>query len=252
MKFRTALFHGKQFLCLNDQSAPDIDIAAVEKRACNDIISSSFHFRCALDAFAGVGISAEGWAKCSEELFVVENRKDALAGLHANLQLIQNETCALHVFSGAAADFLGYAIRKKIRFQLIDCDPFGTSYDMLPLLRHVITAGIVCVTSGEVFQVYRGINRRPGRPIQPQYKGRRCIEWVQNVLIPEVIHSVGNCRLLHYYVYPSSVRLILAKGRFRVPEDLFAGRPNVLGWLSSGGAQRRRPAQSAGILHNAD
>src|SRR5205807_2910701 len=46
LKVTTRIFCGRKFLCLNDQSAPDKDVAAIEKRICNQIISDRCSFAC--------------------------------------------------------------------------------------------------------------------------------------------------------------------------------------------------------------
>lgn len=224
---------GKAFLCLKDQSGPDMDIAALEKRICNRIISENCRFATALDAFAGVGISAYYWAKCSDTLFLLEKRKDAVHLLSKNLQWLRTDGCNANLVQMSAYDFVPEALREKRQFQLIDCDPFGTCYNLLPMVSQLIPHGIVCITSGEIYQVYRGLNKKPGRPNCAEYKGRAAREWVVEKLIPEIMLNFEEGRLIHYYIYPTSVRLIIAVGGYPLNADLFHRRPRLLGWLSS-------------------
>jgi hypothetical protein len=224
---------GKKFYCLPDQSAPNLDVAAIEKRRCNAILAESCKFERALDAFAGVGVSARYWSRCARKLFLVENRPAALFLLRKNLPAIKRPSCHVHLVSATAGSFLEGAVSQGLKFDLVDCDPFGTCYDLLPLVAQVVPRGVVCVTSGEIFQVYRGLNRRPGRPPAHEFRGHRVTGWVVNILLPELMKSCGDARLVHFYAYPTSVRVILALGGFNVSARAFKNRPKLLGWLRS-------------------
>lgn len=226
---RTVL--GRTLHCLTDQSAPDLDVAAIEKRRCNSVIAETFLFKRALDAFAGVGVSARYWSLCTKELYLVECRPAALNLLYRNLPAIKRPTCRTEIVHGKARVFLERAVSEKLHFDLVDLDPFGTCYDLFPLVREVVPRGVVCVTTGEIFQVYRGLNRRPGRP-PTSFKGRDVSKWVVQELLPELI-AMFDAKLIHFYAYPTSVRVILALGRFRFRRGLFKERPRFLGWLPS-------------------
>src|SRR5262249_18004687 len=148
---------GKNLYCLADQSAPDLDIAAIEKRLCNALLAKSARFERCLDAFAGVGVSSCYWSSCSRELYLVENRPTALQLLYKNYSAIARRNCRVQIIPGSAREFLEEAARKGLQFDLVDCDPFGTCYEILPLVKRVVRRGMVCITSGEVLQVYRGL-----------------------------------------------------------------------------------------------
>jgi hypothetical protein len=224
---------GKDLYCLQDQSAPDLDIAAIEKRRCNAILARFCQFKRGVDAFAGVGVSARYWSSCTEELYLVECRRVALDLLRKNLPAIARRGCRVQLVPGRAHKFLRMALERKLQFDFVDFDPFGTCYDLLPLLRQLVPRGIVCITTGEIFQVYRGLNRRPGRPTAFEFRGRNVSQWVVQKLLPELVAACGNARLVHFYAYPTSVRVILALGGFHIPKELFNTRPQFLGWLSS-------------------
>ena len=91
---------GREIHCLPDQSAPDLDIAAVEKRRCNALLAKSCRFERALDAFAGVGVSSVYWSRCARELYLVEHRPAALRLLRKNLPAIARRDCEVHVVAG--------------------------------------------------------------------------------------------------------------------------------------------------------
>lgn len=234
---------GEPFHCLPDQSGPDQDIAAIEKRTCNAILADTCRFERGLDAFAGVGVSSRYWSTCTKELFLVESRPTALHLLRKNLRYIEQPAMRVQVVPGKAETFLEDAIRQKLNFDLVDCDPFGTCYDLLPLVARAVPRGIVCITSGEIFQVYRGLNRRPGRPPAGEFRGHNASTWVTQSLIPEVIRMFSEARLLHFYAYPSSVRVILAVGGFPAIYDAFRDRPHFLGWLA-------RASESRSVVQN--
>lgn len=242
---------GKKFYCLPDQSAPNLDVAAIEKRRCNSILAESCNFDRALDAFAGVGVSARYWSRCTKELFLVENRPAALSLLRKNLPAIKRRGCRIHLVSAPARSFLENAVAQGLKFDLVDCDPFGTCYELLSLVAQVVPRGVVCVTSGEIFQVYRGLNRRPARPPADEFRGHRVTEWVVKILVPELMKACGYARLLHFYAYPTSVRVILALGRFKISPQLFRDRPNFLGWLSSDHVAPVPEARFRGMLRTA-
>ncbi len=222
---------GRDLYCLPDQSAPDLDIAAIEKRRCNAILARSFKFKCGLDAFAGVGVSARYWSICTKKLYLVECRDAALRLLRKNLPAIARPTCRVELVPSRALEFLEEAVEEELQFDLVDCDPFGTCYELLPLVKQLVPRGIVCITTGEIFQVYRGVNRRPGRPSAVEFRGHKVSQWVVQGLLPELITACGDARLVHFYAYPTSVRVILALGGFCVPAELFRTRPRFLGWL---------------------
>jgi N2,N2-dimethylguanosine tRNA methyltransferase len=224
---------GKDLHCLQDQSAPDLDIAAIEKRRCNAILARFCKFNRGLDAFAGVGVSARYWTSCTKELYLVECRQSALHLLRRNLPAIDRPGCKVRLVPCKAHVFLERALDRKLQFDLVDFDPFGSCYELLPFVKPLVSRGIVCITSGEIFQVYRGINRRPGRPAVEGFRGAKVSEWVVKELIPELVAACGDARVVHFYAYPTSVRVILALGGFRVPAQLFKTRPRFLGWLSS-------------------
>jgi hypothetical protein len=224
---------GKDLHCLQDQSAPDLDIAAIEKRRCNAIIARFCKFNCGLDAFAGVGVSARYWSSCTKELYLVECRRDALQLLRRNLPAIDRPSCRVQLVPCKAHVFLQEALERKLQFDLVDFDPFGSCYELLPFVKRLVPRGIVCITTGEIFQVYRGINRRPGRPAAVGFRGAKVSQWVVKELIPELLATCNDARLVHFYAYPTSVRVILALGGFRIPAELFKPRPQFLGWLSS-------------------
>jgi predicted O-methyltransferase YrrM len=243
---------GKKLYCLPDQSGPDLDIAAVEKRCCNHLIAKYCKFERALDAFAGVGVSARYWSSCARELFLVERRPAAVELLRKNLPSIERRGCKVRLIVGSAKSFLEDALRSGWKFELVDCDPFGTCYELLPMVTRLVPRGVVCVTSGEIFQVYRGLNRRPGRPSAEGFRGRRVSRWVTQILIPELIQVCGGAELIHFYAYPTSVRVILALGGFPVPVEVFSQRARFLGWLGSQGDMTAAKERALGSLQTVD
>jgi hypothetical protein len=243
---------GKDLHCLPDQSAPDLDIAATEKRVCNALLARFCRFERGLDAFAGVGVSARYWSGCTKELYLVENRLAALALLRKNFCAIERPGCRVQLVPGYARDFLEEALRRQLHFDLVDLDPFGTCYELLPLVVRLVPRGVVCITTGEIFQVYRGLNRRPGRPPATAFRGHKVSQWVVNALIPELKRACGNARLIHFYAYPTSVRVILALGGFRTPRKLFRARPQFLGWLGPATGAHAPQALASSTLRSGD
>jgi hypothetical protein len=241
---------GKTFYCLPDQSAPDLDVAALEKRLCNALLAHVCAFERGVDAFAGVGISSLYWSKCVRELYLVEQRPAALRLLRKNLPSIQRPDCKMTMISGKAGDFLANADRRGLSFDFVDCDPFGTCYELLPLISRLVPRGVVCITSGEIFQVYRGLNRRFGRPNADRFRGRKAPEWVGESLVPEMLSAFSNAKLIHSYAYPTSVRMIIAIGGFPVSEQIFSKRPRLLGWFDSrrAGYAPQSPAEGSGQI----
>lgn len=256
MKKRTSKIirrvRGRDFYCLPDQSAPDLDIAALEKRRCNAILAKFCKFNRALDAFAGVGVSSRYWSACTKELFLVEKRPAALELLYKNLSSIRRRDCQVHLVEGTAQQFLSEAICQGWQFELVDCDPFGACYELLPLVAQVVRRGVICITSGEIFQVYRGLNRRFGRPLADGFRGRRVSGWVTQVLIPELISICGDAKLVHFYAYPTSVRVILSVGGFPIDCEKFNRRPHWLGWLAGAEVESAQQGQILDSARNAD
>ena len=231
LKVTTRIFCGRKFLCLNDQSAPDKDVAAIEKRICNQIISDRCSFACGVDAFAGVGISASLWARCSRSLFLVERRENALALLRRNVRNIRHPLCAIRLVHATAQEFLVAAVRAKLSFDFLDLDPFGDYLHLLPLASALVQRGVICFTTGEIYQVYRGLNRRGGKPTPQRYRGKGAREWVRKELLPEVAARLPGSQILHFYAYPTSVRVIARAGSYPIYPQWFEGRPKFLSWL---------------------
>src|SRR5258708_31990784 len=100
-------FNGRTFACLKDQSAPDLDIAACEKRICNQVIASKCVFSYGVDAFAGVGISSSIWSGCTGRLLLAEQRQCALRLLRRNLRHIRQPHCAVTIQGCGARKLLG-------------------------------------------------------------------------------------------------------------------------------------------------
>jgi hypothetical protein len=226
------LFCGKRFRCLDDQSAPDKDIAALEKRTCNQIIAKHCYFWSGIDAFAGVGISSYIWARCNRHLCIVENREDAIALLTSNLKHIRCRSCVLQLAATKADTFLRAAAAAGLSYDFVDLDPFGNCFDLLPLVSQLVPKGVICVTSGEIYQVYRGLNRRNRRTTPAKYRGRGVRRWLIEEYLPEILNLLPGSELVHFYAYPTSVRAILRTGRYRIYSEWFKARPNFLSWLA--------------------
>jgi len=232
LKATNRIFCGKKFLCLDDPSAPDADVAAIEKRICNQIISDRCSFVCGVDAFAGVGVSAFLWARCSRTLFLVERRQNALTLLRKNLRNIRQPLCTIKIVHATAQEFLEAAVRAKLSFDFLDLDPFGDCLDLLPVASALVQSGVICFTTGEMYQVYRGLNRRGSKPTPQSYRGKGAREWVRKELLPEITAGLPGSQIVHFYAYPTSVRVIVRVGCYPIYPHWFEGRPRFLSWLA--------------------
>jgi hypothetical protein len=225
------VFCGKKFFCLADQSAPDTDVAAIEKRVCNRIIADHCSFDCGVDAFAGVGISGFLWARCSRNLFLVERRDTALALIQKNLRHMRHPSSKVQVVRGSAREFLWAAVKSQLSFDLVDLDPFGNCLDLLPIVSQLVNAGVICITTGEIYQIYRGLSRREGRTSPKRYRGKRARLWVTEELLPEIVGQLPRSEIIHFYAYPTSVRVIVRVGGYPIDRRWFQERPKFLSWL---------------------
>jgi hypothetical protein len=120
----------------------------------------------------------------------------------------------------------------NVRVDLLDLDPFGNCMDLLPLAAKVVDFGVVCLTTGEIYQVYRGLNRRGGKITPKRYRGRKVISWLHKELLPEVLGALPRAELVHFYAYPTSVRMILRIGEYPIYSYWFSRRPKYLSWLA--------------------
>ncbi|SRR5712692_2539733 len=225
------VFCGKKFFCLADQSAPDTDVAAIEKRVCNQIIANRCSFDCGVDAFAGVGISGFLWARCSRRLFLVERREAALALIRKNLRHIRHPLCNAQIVHGSAREFLQAGAKAQLSFDLVDLDPFGNCLDLLPIVSQLVRDGVICITTGEIYQIYRGLNRRDGRTSPKRYRGKRARLWVTEELLPEIAGQLPRSEIIHFYAYPTSVRVIVRVGSYPIDPRWFEERPKFLSWF---------------------
>lgn len=106
-----------------------------------------------------------------------------------------------------------------------DVDPFGHPYSAIEqVMPKMKKSGFILVTSGEIFQVSRGLNK--ACKIKTQYKGKEAWKYVYADLVPYLQELTGMAvRVL--YIYHTSVRLACCDADW--PDSLVEGLPLFLG-----------------------
>src|SRR5439155_14273414 len=142
---------------------------------------------------------------CCNALTLIEKRPEAFRLLKRNLPALRQGDSICKLIHGDARTFIEHSIAYNQKFDLVDCDPFGSCYELLELVPQLMSSGVFCITTGEIYQIYRGLNRRTGCPDAQAFRGRRAVDWVRECLLPEILFSFGGkVRVLHYYVFPTS------------------------------------------------
>jgi len=172
--------------------ALDTDEAAIWKRVLNYRLASFLRPRLLLETHPGVGVSTS---------------------------LYRHASPKTDIFYGAAM--------LAPRVDLIDVDPFGSPWDTLQKVKHLISRNcVVQVSNGEAHAVRRNLRR--GQKYPTRYFGRRLPQWVVWEYLPR-LQSVIGLKVRFFYAFPTTVRAILAEKE--LPETLWEGCPRWMWWL---------------------
>lgn len=109
------------------------------------------------------------------------------------------------------------------RFDLIDVDPYGQSYDIvdayLPMLSD---GGVLMVTNGEATSVWRNL---PSARYKSRYCGNDLPLWALREYVPRLEDQTG-LKVWFWYLFPSVIRTF--SSNTPLPDDLFANCPRLM------------------------
>ena len=207
-----------------DQSDLAMDEAAVQKRLWMIQIAEQYKFKQGLDLFAGVGYGAYIMTQCCKNVLAIEKDEVKFALLKENLQNVDG---AWYLKDDNRA-FL--ELETGQRFDYIDFDPFNNANEHLQYLPHLFNDGLIWITSGEIQLVYRNL---PGladcfKDKARFYTGKKAVDWPENVYFPYIADRY-NLNLVDFYIYPTSVRSLWTREKYKNKIKLTGQR--YLGWF---------------------
>jgi hypothetical protein len=116
----------------------------------------------------------------------------------------------------------------KVKFDIIDIDPFGQPWTALSeWLNQLHWNGILFITNGEAHAVRRNLKNAQRYPTTNY--GRRMPYWVRFEYLPQLERLTG-LKVRFFYAFPTSIRAILS--RKKLPASLWDGCPNWMWWLA--------------------
>lgn len=109
----------------------------------------------------------------------------------------------------------------------VDVDPYGLPYDALKyVMPKLADKFVISITNGEIVQVTRKLK---GVYLKSNYSGKDSWKWVENIYIP-YLEKLLNADAAYFYIFPTSVRVILSKG-IELPSELFEGCEKYMWWI---------------------
>lgn len=228
----------KPFFVDNNTVRPDKTEGGIEKRIVNEIVASDRRWNFVLDCFAGFGISTSIFAKHAKKVVALENNFKYASAMWVNLHQYFLDTAIGHV-SIIPEDNVDY-LRKTLKGKeeppdLVDLDPFDSCEKQLGLVLKLLKDGALLLTNGHIGRISRNMGwaqkTYPG--IGKRYIGNKVIDWPTQYFIPKKLEEpYKQLRVVHYYVHPTSVRIVCEVGKFRFSEETIKKlkeRPKYLG-----------------------
>ena len=230
-------YKGKHFYVEDDPARPDKKPSGVEKAIVNEIVAADHEWDFALDAFAGIGVSTYIYSKHARKVLALERKESKFDILWQNVWPIDN----IEVQHTDNVEFLKKVLREGMEPpDLIDLDPFGNVNAQLPLALDWMKKGALLVTTGEIEGIYRKspFGRKYHPEIEGRYIGKKAVMWAEEEFIPNLVqrYKDNHLRPVHFYIEPSSVRVVFEVGEFEFvgeTKEKLANRPNYLDWFKN-------------------
>lgn len=187
-----------------------------------------------LDAYAGYGISTHDWLSSGASVLAVEQSKTNFDCLRRN-----HETSArLEMVRADNLRILRELAASGRQFDMIDLDPFGNAFEQVQLSLPLIAKGFFWLTSGELVNVRRKINRdvltkRYGSAVDDFYERRKPVTEFPAVVEAKLKTLRSDLRLVNFVMSPGCLRMLFAVDA-SVPRAFltaWSARPKLFGGL---------------------
>lgn len=215
----------KPFFVDNNTTRPDKTEGGIEKRKINEIVASDRKWNFVLDAYAGFGISTAIFAKHAKKVVAVEKNLQYAAAMWANLapSFLFNETIELKIVNEDNLEYFDKALEEKLAPpDLIDLDPFNSCKEQLKKALKWMKNGALLLTNGYIKSLSRDLDWVHNGKFFPdfgnRYTGDNAMDWPTEYFIPEELekpYKENELKVVHYYVHPTSVRVVCTVGEFQ-------------------------------------
>ena len=227
---------GKPFYGEDNIAAPAKTKGGIEKRIVNEIVAKDHKWNFVLDAYAGFGFSTLIYSRHAKKVVALEKKKKHFCELEDNI-VYKTE----NVFPSRVDNiiYLKRDLREKIdRPILIDLDPRNECEEQLTETLKWMKKGVVLITNGHIRSIRRRFaNTRKRYPrMKNKYIGREVILWPREVYLPWLLKKHKRLRIVHFYVHPTSVRVVCVVGRFKLKKKTIKAlraRSHYIGWKQS-------------------
>jgi hypothetical protein len=221
-------FDQRQFFADNNTVRPDKTEGGIEKRVVNEIVASDRRWNFVLDCYAGFGISTAIFAKHANKVIALEKNPKYASAMFMNLFPYHenDEIGHLVIINKDNLIFLRREAKRKPKQDppdLIDLDPFAGCEEQLEEALKWMKNGALLLTNGHIGRVARNMNW-----VSHVYPGMgnrysdwdKVIDWPTEYFIPKKLEEpYKQLRVVHYYVHPTSVRIVCEVGEFRFSEE---------------------------------
>jgi 16S rRNA G966 N2-methylase RsmD len=230
-------YKGKHFYVEDDPARPDKKPSGVEKAVIDEIVAADHEWDFVVDAFAGIGVSSYIFSKHARRVLALEKKESKFDILWENVLEIDN-IWVEHVDN---LKFLERAVREGMKPpELMSLDSFGNCRAQLTPALKWMKNGALLVTTGEIEGIYRNspFVRKNLPEIEGRYIGKEAVMWAEKEFIPNLIRQYPQLHPVHFYIEPSSVRVVFEVGEFeftRETKEKLAEkeRPIYLAWFKN-------------------
>ena len=217
-------YDDKPFFVEDNTTRPEKTDGGIEKRIVNEIVARDREWNFVLDCYAGCGVSTWIFAKHAKKVDAVEMNLKYASAMWANLAVpfLKEATVELNIFNEDNLDYLRRALEEKQDPpDLIDLDPFASCEKQLELALEWMKDGALLLTNGHIGRISRNMDWVEDHypDIGNRYIGDKAIDWPTKYFIPKKLEDpYKQLRVVHYYVHPTSVRVVCEVGKFRFSE----------------------------------
>lgn len=213
------------FFVEDNTTRPEKTDGGIEKRIVNEIVARDRKWNFVLDCYAGCGISTWIFAKHAKKVDAVEKNPKYASAMWTNLAVpfYKEATVELTIFNEDNLDYLRNNLAGNWNPpDLIDLDPFASCEEQLKLALMWMKDGALLLTNGHIGRISRNMKwvEKVYPDIGNRYIGDKAVDWPRKYFIPKKLEEpYKQLRVVHYYVHPTSVRVVCEVGKFRFSEE---------------------------------
>jgi hypothetical protein len=238
-KYKELSYNSKKFRILYSCPVVEYDFT-MEKLNVNRVISDTLTKKdVVLDLFAGFGMTTYVWALNAGKVEAVEKDPDIFECLKYNIpsampvNFYNMDNCIL------MKKWAMFDKRDFSNIKVVDLDSWNNIISQAPYTFKCIDKGLVLVTSGEHFALYRGtkFKRYNGLTKDIEKNPETAFYFGETVLFPwlkQFSDKEGkDIRIIHTLTSPRVTRLVIAVGGYKniSLERELSKRPKWYGWL---------------------